>query len=687
MKLADFVTRKNLLALMLGIGAIQVALYYVAGTLASVDGGMAIPQPDTLLYCQAARRIVEGHPFSFSEGTAVCTGTTSVLYPFVLAVPYWLGATGDALFMAGFWLNAFFYLLFLAGWGLALWEWLEKPGTRLLAGLLIALAGQPAYCSLAQSDIGCWLAVSGFLAAGLARGSRPLYGSLLLLGPWIRPEGMICVLAFALVQTLQVLNLKFKLWPQTDRRELGKDLLLVGAGLLSLVGVFVLNYALTGEAQFSSVAHKGYFKQYSFPAAIYLTAGDFLTMLKDVVFGLSPRLPRSLYSIPLVGGICLLAGLAAYPWRTSRTRTASFATFLLAFFGGFLTVSYSSWQNTNLDRYICWGAPLLFLFIALGCQRLSEKMGPWTFHWLPSGVLVVFSFGSLLALCAAFHQASELVDPTRLFAQECEAALPSGASLGGHSHLGLAYLLSPRRFAHLSTIYSPEFARKAREPASVFSILKNQPDTRFDFWFIDHDQSTEFFGKHADALCGAAVKTGPEGWQLRKANWSGWDVAPSVQTNLHLVSRLSIAYERDEAACQYEAFDRYGRKPFHSFVQSERLDGVPVLECGRVLVGGDAFSVPLTPGKDARIVMRTLPRQTVSSGNGIKHTVETIEFANPLEVRIRVDGQDLGIQSVSYATNGFSDVTFTIPGSAITASPARIALLGDHITCGYWFYQ
>lgn len=687
MKLADFVTRKNLLALMLGIGAIQVALYYVAGTLASVDGGMAIPQPDTLLYCQAARRIVGGHPFSFSEGTAVCTGTTSVLYPFVLAVPYWLGATGDALFMAGFWLNAFFYLLFLAGWGLALWEWLEKPQTRLLAGLLIALAGQPAYCSLAQSDIGCWLAVSGFLAAGLARGSRPLYGSLLLLGPWIRPEGMICVLAFALVQTLQVLNLKFKLWPQTDRRELGKDLLLAGAGLLSVVGVFALNYALTGEAQFSSVAHKGYFKQYSFTAALYLTIGDFLTMLKDFVFGLSSQMPRSLYSPPLVGGICLLAGLATYPWRVSRARTISFALYILAFFGGFLTVSYSGWQDTNLDRYICWGAPLLLLFIAIGCQQLAEKTGSRAIPWLPHGLLVVFSLGSAVTLCATFHQTSEIVNLDRSFAHECEAALPTGASLGGLVRCGIAYLLSPRRFAHLSAIYSPEFAHRAPESAHAFAILKNQPDTRFDFWLADPEHTPAHFGKYADVLCGPTVKSGPGGWQLRKAEWKGWNTAPLMQTNLHLVSKLSIAYEKDEESLQYECFDRYGRKPFAPFVQTDKLNGSPILECGRVLVGGDAFSVPFEPGKDARIVMRTLPRQTVGSPNGIKRSVETMEFANPLGIRVLVDNQDLGIQSISYATNGFSDVTFKIPGSALTNTPARISLLGDHITCGYWFYQ
>ena len=62
-------------------------------------------------------------------------------------------------------------------------------------------------------------------------------------------------------------------------------------------------------------------------------------------------------------------------------------------------------------------------------------------------------------------------------------------------------------------------------------------------------------------------------------------------------------------------------------------------------------------------------------------------FTNPLSMRIAVNGEDAGLVTCSYATNGFSDVSFEIPAAAITRSPARIAFLGDHIACGYWFYQ
>ena len=91
--------KKSALLIVLILGVFQVAAYYISGATVRADGGFSIGQPDTLLYCQAARRIVEGHPFSYSEGAAMSTGTTSVLYPFVLAVPAALGADGDAIIL------------------------------------------------------------------------------------------------------------------------------------------------------------------------------------------------------------------------------------------------------------------------------------------------------------------------------------------------------------------------------------------------------------------------------------------------------------------------------------------------------------------------------------------------------------------------------------------------------------
>ena len=127
------IARFSLFKLMFVVGLFQIAAYWYAGSMSSIDGIIAVPQPDTPLYFQSARRIVEGHPFSFSEGTAASTGTTTILYPFLLAIPYALGFTGDSMLVVGFLFNALFYLLFLFGWCLAIKkvsEVVRKPVRR-----------------------------------------------------------------------------------------------------------------------------------------------------------------------------------------------------------------------------------------------------------------------------------------------------------------------------------------------------------------------------------------------------------------------------------------------------------------------------------------------------------------------------------------------------------------------------
>ena len=127
--------------LMLIVGLFQIALYWFSGSMACCDGVIATPQYDTPLYYQAARRIAEGHPFSFSEGTAVSTGTTSVVYPFVLAVLYCLGFKGGGLIVAGFALNAVFYLCFVSGWAsIACRAFAKRQTVRVVSVLLFAAA-------------------------------------------------------------------------------------------------------------------------------------------------------------------------------------------------------------------------------------------------------------------------------------------------------------------------------------------------------------------------------------------------------------------------------------------------------------------------------------------------------------------------------------------------------------------
>ena len=682
MTINDFTIKKNATILMLCIGLVQIAGYYLAGVLASPDGSMAVPQPDTLLYCQAARRIVEGHPFSFSEGAAMSTGTTSVLYPFILAIPYALGATGDAIIMAGFWLNAIFYLIFLLGWGRAFMQWLDHPWARLISILLLALSGQPAFCAMAQSDIGCWMAVSALLAWGLATDKPVFYGSVLVLAPWIRPEGMICIMAFGLILVIrQYFSLK-----SNTRSTLRVAWAILGLSILSAIGVFLLNYAITGHVQFASVANKGYFKTQPFAEAVVQTANDLLHLMNCYLLGLPTVKPRNLILPAFLSAVFIWFGLLAHGWR--RPKAYSLFVLLLAVTGGFMTVAQSGWQGTNFDRYLVWTLPVLILFFAEGLHAFCIRYLSRSF-FVPLVACFLFFVGTAFVSICQYNQVSSISDRTRLFGAEIDKTLPANSSVATFSTCGIAYELGSRPLHHLYGFYSPVFSIKTKSAA--FEILKNDPSARFDYWILSPEHAEAIPNEFRTACYGESVLTGPDGYEVRRADWSTFDRAnvphAKIPSGKHLVCRVDVGHEKDEKTALYEVLDRYGRPPIEPFILIDNIEGKPAIDVARLVIGGDAMTLPLQPQRDAFVVMRTYPQHTLAYNLIGEKISSSYAFANPLKINVTVNDKVLTPISVTYATNGFSDVTFTLPGSAIAQSPCRLAFLGDHITAGYWFYQ
>ena len=661
---------RQILKLAFASALLLVAGFYVAGSLAGLGAGMANPQPDTLLYCQAARRIAEGHPFSFAAGEAVSTGTTSVLYPFILAVPYALGAKGDALFTAGFLLNAVFYLVFVLGWSAAFCRWLADWRVRLVSSLLVALAGQPAFCALAQSDIGAWMAMSAVLAYVLAAGRTLLFGALLVLGPWMRPEGMVVVVAFAIAAAVRSF---------CRRRIERADCLLVAVSVLSAFGVFAFNFWLTGEAQFSSVAHKGYMKLYPLAQAIPLVARDAFKMLRGVILAIPPSPPREMYSIPLLGGVFFCWGVLVHDWR--RDGFAGLGVMVLAGLGGFLTVAQSGWQDTNADRYLAWLMPLVFLFVAEGAVAATDRLRGRAGAALPVVGVCVFAAGCAVVFASIFHCSSRKADRLRAFASECERTMPSGASVGAFGSCGVAYEFSNRRLRHVGGIYSPEFAMWS--DAARYETLRKRAELRFDYWFLDGSDLAELPKERRDDMLGTVVLAGPDSLELRKADWTVFNrssVPPRPpRDGLGLVADIEVGYDPHEQSAAYAVCDRYERANNVPFLEFAGNGTNLVFDACRLVLGADRMTVALRPGRDATVVMRT---KASVVGCGSRH-----DFANPLALNVEIDGRVTSQVSLPMATNGFCEVSFVIPGHEIKGNATRIGLLGDHVAASYRFWQ
>jgi len=687
--LSVFLRRKTLLLLMLSIGLLQMAGHYLAGALVRSDGGMAIPQTDTLLYCQAAKRIVEGHPLSFSVGNAPSTGTTSHLYPFALAVPYMIGFRGDSLIRAGFFLNGMFYIIFLLCWGIVVDRRLKHPVSRFIGALTIGCLGQTAYSAFAQSDIGMWLATSGILAAGLATGNRLVYGIFLVVAPWVRPEGMVCAVAFAMtIGAVAILRRAQSGCPWVcDQKVSRQDVIIAVAALASVVGVFGFNIAISGHAQFSSLAHKGYFKTLPFANAVFATCVDAMKIAKGMLLGLPDGAPRDFYGVPLLSAALMWFGVFCRDWRRVEWREN---VWLLAIVGGVLTVAQSGWQNTNVDRYIGWMLPTVLMFTAEGAGALVDRFGKSFAALLPGGIHALFIAAMAPTFACMLHMTSSETDLLRAFAVNCERVMNRGETIGTWGDCGIVYEMDDRKVAHLGGIYSPQYV-VSEPPFGVYEILKNEPSNRFEYLLFN--PSTDDVGlsfNPLEAFC-SQVLVGPFGYELRKVDWACFDASaktptPSI-TNLSLVARVDVGYDRDESKYGYENVPLYDQSPLPPFIAWGDCKGVKMIESARLVFGSDAMTVDLEKGRDLHVVMRTWPTHKTTIRGGFGARSVTYGFSNPLKIRIVVDGEDAGIHELAIGEGGFSDVEMSIPGRMIKGTRSRIEFQGDHIACAYWFYQ
>jgi hypothetical protein len=274
------------------------------------------------------------------------------------------------------------------------------------------------------------------------------------------------------------------------------------------------------------------------------------------------------------------------------------------------------------------------------------------------------------------------------YSQEVEPALPPRASIGALD-CGSAYSFSSRRVANIGGIYSPEFQVPPGEAYRV-EILSNEPQTRFDYWLGDVEAFTRMFGDASERFTGPLKLSGPDGHQIRTAQWDTFKRAQMPicpPQGLSLIAKVDIGYEKEEKSANYTVLDRFGREPFPLFIETSKLQGKDTIDCGRVIIGQDEMTIPVIPQKDMTLILRTSLSRKLSTPLEIVSRTELFSFANPLSLNFQVDGHPVGATTQSLSTNSFSEISFKIAGSYLKQSPAKISILGDHIAFCYWFYQ
>lgn len=675
------ISDRDFFRLILAGALLIAAIFFGIARLYEAGGHVSPPQGDSLIFYQYARAAAEGHPYRFNEHDAPTTGSTSHLYPFVLALPYALGAKGASLPTAGFLLNAVFYVaLILAVWFSAL---KLTPSAAPLATALAALSGQTVITMFGQTDMGLFSALAaGAFCAALYR--RYLLLSVLLVGAVLtRPEGAL--LAALLVAASFIST-------SAGRRGAIGFTFAGAIGLFAAAGVAFLNHRLTGSAGFSSIVGKGLMASETASGVLRGAAGILASMVKEVFFGLADG-PRRFYLLPVFGGWLGVMGLLSRRWRRDEiTRVETW--WMSGVAAALLMISLSGDEGVQFDRYLAWVLPIWFIYVAIGLRH-AAGMFPWprAFVFMAAGLLAYQAMG-LVYFGAAFAQRTAALASSIAFIEKAGAQLPEGGRVGVASLSGMAYYL-PRQTVHnVNGVVTPEFLNAESSRASI-EVLRHEPAARFNSWMLFANQThgqwySVFTGRQLAAeppVFGAA-----NALVLHEADWSTLDHAALPLTTsarqfvygLGIVDELDVAYPAHEGRANYQTFTRVPGVRLPPVSETLRLEGRDLTEAGRIVLGSETMSLKAEAGREMRIILRTSSVAGLPVGGGI----ERFEFGSPMSLKLEVDGKDAGTSVVTLGgPDEFTEIGLRIAPELITRDRVDLTVGGDHIAYAYWFYQ
>ncbi|MDZ4803765.1 MAG: hypothetical protein SGI90_02730, partial [Candidatus Eisenbacteria bacterium] len=270
--LMNFAPRSSGIALIRAAGgglALLAGLLYLNALLGRTGGVLSPPLDDTWIYLQYARRLAEGHFFSYTAGATPSTGASSLLHLALLVPGWWVGFHGMSFAVYAIGLGMAGLAATLVAAGLltrSLVDRMAGPRPGLVAGLtvvlLLAVRGHLVWAALSGMDTILYalaLAMIGAVVARAGPGPGAAWWMAGALG-FVRPEGIP-------IGFVTLLILWFENWrqrPGTEATDAGRRLrgglvcavVFLGATAL-LLAPPLLNLMLTGSPEWDSMRVKG----------------------------------------------------------------------------------------------------------------------------------------------------------------------------------------------------------------------------------------------------------------------------------------------------------------------------------------------------------------------------------------------------------------------------------------------
>ncbi|HHH31781.1 MAG TPA: hypothetical protein ENK57_25995, partial [Polyangiaceae bacterium] len=422
------------------------ATHFYGYMLFQTKGVWSAPLDDVFIHFDYARSFARGFPFQWSEGNGYSSGNTSLTYPIILALGYWIGFRKLTLVMWSAIVAVASIIGFLVAAGRLVAPPPNEPPELEVAGRSmrwLRFLFPPALLSMGALD---WTLFSGMenafhlgiwgLAswACLAQARAPNRRSALRRALWLaglsgallvatRPESGVCVAAFAF----------YAAWRST-RRGLTNSrrdavLIVVAVGLPGVVTLLVhgvANYVLTGEWSANGAIAKLFLNN------PFMSASDkwnrYLSLLEYII----PRLFNHHFAeLDPIGW--MVPALALVPLASRRLRAPAILLWFQAV-SWLLVVSLNNQIRWHNARYAMPSVSWLLLLAAmglgllaaraphLGCERLAGMLR----RAYPARVALVLGLGALYW----YGQAPRMRDQIWFFGRACRNILDQHVTAG-----------------------------------------------------------------------------------------------------------------------------------------------------------------------------------------------------------------------------------------------------------------
>jgi len=687
--------------------ALLAGLLYINALLGHTGGVLSPPLDDTWIYLQYARRLAEGHGFSYTAGAPPSTGASSLLQLALLVPGWWVGFHGMSYAGYAIGLGMAGLAATLMAAGLAARALVARacgPTAALTAGmavmLLLAAHGHLVWAALSGMDTVLYAGWLVAIAAIVARrGAAPgiAWWMAGLLG-FVRPEGIP-------VGFVTLLILWFEAWRE---RRSGLAVSPPGAHLrggLARSGTFLgamallalpplLNVALTGSAQWDSMRVKGLWSE-TRPDVLLRQIHDLPRIWWEIA-----RLPlddfhrmRIRHPGELIGIALLSTGFLAGWLRAVAGRLGPAGRLLAAWVPiGILLGGLSPGWDSHYYRY---QIPLLVPVTLLAVVGWWGWTARWSGRWatiLPIAATVTM----LIALYPGFERmrdrygrnGANILDQQITIGRWIESNTAADTRVAVNDAGAIAYF-GQRRVLDLVGLVSHGWSPASRQGSgALFERLSNLPrDVRPDLlaiyprWFPQL-AATNFVGTvlaKADlvdnTICGDRLK------QVYRIDWrlahtGDWPVDRLElirDFGMTVVDTVDVADLASEAAHDYAWFDTF-RDRLREF-PSGTPDGPVAMDGGRWISRGESMRVRARPGQWLVMLMRTEGER-----------VDTLDVA--------VNGRPAGTLALPRRAATWSEPLMQIPDSLVVDSLLTITVMSRRLpesdgygSYHYWFLQ